>query len=227
MTQKKFDPNDFLHDCGFNQDEIQKEHVDELNEAFKSLENDSVPEINKPNESQLNHIISVAKEQSLFDHKSKEGVENIRQKKNPITSFFSQPVPSYSLVFMTLFGLTVGYQISNVSTVITDNNIAQTDLDENVTPVSDSLEEIIVSNFVDVDQRTAFTKAKRKTVIPQSNNAQDQLIKKLIEHKIDFDFKYKNNTGLIMFIYSDTTLAIVENLDIDFDIERNHIKVEM
>ena len=226
MTQKKFDPNHFLHDCGFNQDDIQKEHVDALNEAFKSLENDSVPEINKPNESQLNHIISLAKEQKLFDHTSIEEVKNLRQKNNPINSFFSRPVPNYTLVFMTLFGLAIGYQISNVLTVITDNNIAQTDLDENAVSDFDIVEKIIASNSVDSKELNTYLKAKRK-IIPGNYHKHDQLIKKLIEKKIDFEYKVNDESSHIIFVHSNTTLLIVEELNIDYVVENKIIRVKL
>ena len=224
MTQKKFDPNDFLQDCGFNQDEIQKEHVDALNEAFKSLENDSVPEINKPNESQLNHIISLAKEQKLFNHTSMEEVKNIRQKNNPINSFFLRPIPNYTLVFMTLFGLVIGYQISNVLTVITDNNIARTDLDENTVSDFDIVEKIIASNSVDSKESNIYLKAKRK-IIP--GNDHRQLIKKLIEKKIDFEYKVNDESSHIIFVHSNTTLTIVEELNIDYVVENKIIRVKL
>lgn len=227
MTQHKFDPNDFLHDCGLNQDEIRKEHLEALDHAFNSLESDSIPEINKPTQQQLNQIISTARDQNLFDNNAEKETDSIRTQRNPLIGFFSQPMPGYSLIIMAVLGLVLGYGMSSVSTVGSDNKfIASEETVDSMSAELSTIGKSISITSVDSSQSNQYEKVRQK-LIPQEKNQHDRLIEELIIQKIDFDYRVNNKSSHIIFIHSDKALSIMKTLNINFVIEDNIIKVEL
>ena len=212
MTQHKFDPNDFLHDCGLNQDEIRKEHLEALDHAFNSLESDSIPEINKPTQQQLNQIISTARDQNLFDNNAEKETDSIRTQRNPLIGFFSQPMPGYSLIIMAVLGLVLGYGMSSVSTVGSDNKfIASEETVDSMSAELSTIGKSISITSVDSSQSNQYEKVRQK-LIPQEKNQHDRLIKhdrliqELITRKIDFDYRVNKESSQIIFEMEMTTL---------------------
>ena len=222
MTDKKQNTRQLLEDCGFDTTEINAAHVDALDKAFNALEKDSVPLINKPSDQQLDHIIAQAKNQGFFDKNDTSEFDFTPNKKSA-TSILARPIPSYTLALTAVFSIIVGYGVRDYST-----NNALDGIHINQSKVYTAInEKSLTRSYASSSALSGLPiHGETKPHELERPSKQDQLIKVLIESRTPFDYSVTEDSGFIAITSSEEMKTTLKNLQIDFTIDGEKLKVK-